>query len=61
MYIGVNSDWSIQLERVFVPIVLLTEAGETLTICMRDSGFEFTYQDKRYSAKEGVIEILNIK
>jgi hypothetical protein len=28
---------------------------------MRDSGFEFTYEDKKYSAQKGVIEEIKIK
>jgi len=46
----------IKLERVFNPILLETESGEKLSICMRDSGFEFTYERNKYSAKGGEIE-----
>jgi hypothetical protein len=56
MKINVNKDNLIQLEEVFCPIVLKTKDGEELTICMRDSGFEFKYQDKWYFAKEGYVE-----
>ena len=34
----------------------LTNNGETLVITMRDSGFEFTYEGKKYEAKKGIIE-----
>lgn len=46
---------NIILEEVFSGIELKTDAGETLGICMRDSGFEFLYGGKWYSAKNGVI------
>lgn len=48
MKITVNEDKSIQLENVFNEIVLKTSDGEEIIICMRDSGFEFTYQSKKY-------------
>jgi hypothetical protein len=48
------------LKEVFNPIVLQTESGETMVICMRDSGFEFTYQDKKYSAKNNQLISLSI-
>jgi hypothetical protein len=32
---------------------LITEKGEEMYICMRDSGFEFTYQGVNYEAKNG--------
>jgi len=56
MKVNVNEDYSIQLEEVFNPIVLKTQDGEVLSICMRDSGFEFKYQGEWYFAKEGYVE-----
>jgi len=56
MKITVLEDRTIQLEEVFNSIVLKTDQGEELSICMRDSGFEFKYQDKWYFAKEGYVE-----
>lgn len=47
---------NIQLEEVYNPIVLKTNDNEELSICMRDSGFEFVYEGKNYSAKEGEIK-----
>lgn len=49
-------DNTLHLEEVYNPIVLTTNDKENLSICMRDSGFEFTYQDKWYSAKGGNVK-----
>ena len=35
---------------------LKTKNDEEIAICMRDSGFEFRYQDNWYFAKEGTLE-----
>ena len=56
MKVTVLEDFTIQLEEVFNSIVLKTEDGEEMTICMRDSGFEFKYQGEWYFAKEGYVE-----
>lgn len=56
MKVLVTEDCSIQLEEVYHGLTLKTNSGETMVISMRDSGFEFTYQGKAYSAKGGVIE-----
>ncbi len=56
MKIEVNKNNSIQLSEVFNPIVLVTNDGEEMVITMRDSGFEFTYQNEIYHAKNGFIE-----
>lgn len=32
-----------------------------MSICMRDTGFEFTYQGKKYLAQTGHIEELSIR
>lgn len=55
MKITISDDKTIQLEEVFNPIVLKTRAGEEIIISMRDSGFEFKYQEKWYSAQNGII------
>jgi hypothetical protein len=55
MKVSVLEDYSIQLEEVFNSIVLKTSDGEKMAICMRDSGFEFRYNNVWYSAKEGVV------
>ena len=56
MKITVNQNKEIQLEEVYNSIVLKTKNDEEIAICMRDSGFEFRYQDNWYSAKEGTLE-----
>ena len=56
MKMTVNEDDNIQLEEVYNPVILKTGSNEKMTICMRDSGFEFEYEGKSYSAKEGVIK-----
>ena len=59
MKITVNENRTIQLEEVFNDLFLKTASGETLSICMRDSGFEFSYQGNPYFAKEGYLEPFN--
>jgi cobyrinic acid a,c-diamide synthase len=56
MKISVTQNKEIQLEEVYNSIVLKTKDGEEIAICMRDSGFEFRYQDNWYFAKEGKLE-----
>ena len=53
---SINEDYTVQLEEVFSGLKLKTKEGEEIFICMRDSGFEFTYQDITYSAKLGVLK-----
>ena len=59
MEVSILEDNTLQLKKVFSSLVLKTESNEEMAICMRDSGFEFKYQGKWYSAKEGVVEPLN--
>lgn len=61
MKITTNEQNNIQLEEVFNPIILKTSSGEELCICMRDSGFEFTYEGDKYSAQKSVINKIKIK
>ena len=56
MKITVNEENTMQLEEVFNSVVLKTSKGEEMAICMRDSGFEFTYEGQNYSAQKGVIK-----
>jgi hypothetical protein len=56
MKVTTNEQGVIQLEEVFNGIILKTKDGEEMSICMRDSGFEFRYQGERYFAKEGYVE-----
>jgi hypothetical protein len=55
MKLSVNEKGTIELENVFNPIKLVTEQKEELTICMRDSGFEFNYNGTLYSAQNGIL------
>jgi hypothetical protein len=56
MKVEVGLSGELEVTHVYNPIVLKTDSGEYLAICMRDSGFEFKYQGVWYSAKGGVIE-----
>lgn len=55
MKITTNKNGVIQLEEVFNGIILKTKDGEEMSICMRDSGFEFNYQGEWYIAKQGFV------
>ena len=55
MKLEVNENADLTLREVYNPIVLITDSHEKMYICMRDSGFEFTYEGKKYEAKEGHI------
>ena len=58
MRVTVDDDGYIVLKQVYNGIGLETNDGETFAICMRDSGFEFRYQNKWYSAQNGEIKFL---
>jgi hypothetical protein len=45
MEIDVNEHGAIRLKKVYNSIVLETENGEKLYVCMRDNGFEISIQD----------------
>lgn len=55
MKINVSENGNIELTEVYNPIDINTEK-ERFTIWMRDSGFEFNYNGKLYSAQNGVIK-----
>ena len=61
MRIDVSEDGYIELRNVYNPVYLRTDDGEEMNICMRDSGFEFEYMGKKYSAQEGKIDRREIK
>jgi hypothetical protein len=54
-----TEDGNIVLEEVFNGIILRTPSGETMSIEMRDTGFEMCYQGKLFFAKEGYLEPFN--
>ena len=58
MKISIGENRELLLEEVFTGILLRSRDGEELGVCMRDSGFEISYEGKWFSAKEGRIEIL---
>ena len=57
MEVSVNDRGDIVLTRVFSGIVLVTNDGERMAICMRDTGFDIEYEGKQYVAQKGVISI----
>lgn len=61
MRITVAEDNTIQLEEVYNGILLKTNSGEKMGICMRDTGFEFTYQGRKFLAQGGHIKELSIR
>lgn len=46
----------IRLTEVYNGVELKTRDGETLSICMRDTGFEFTYEGVLYFAQQGELK-----
>lgn len=56
MKLEVTENGLIRLKEVFNPIVLTSEEGEVLSICMRDSGFEISYAGGIFSCKKGIVE-----
>jgi len=49
------------LKEVYNDVTLKSNAGEKLSICMRDSGFEFTYEGQKYEAKNGQLKLVVTK
>lgn len=60
MKLDVQEEGLVRLQEVFNPIVLQSENGETLSICMRDGGFEFIYGSVPYSASGGSVTPMRI-
>jgi len=60
MKVTVTEQLGIQLEEVFSGVTLKTDSGEIMSICMRDTGFEFSYQGQWYFAKEGYLEPFHV-
>ena len=55
MKVTTNEKGTLILEDVFNGIILKSRAGETLFVCMRDSGFEISYAGDRYDFKNGLL------
>ena len=58
MEVTIKENYVLMLEEVFNPIELKSGSGDVISICMRDSGFEFTYHGIVYEAKNGIINAL---
>lgn len=54
MKININDKNVIQIEEIFNTIVLKS-SNEEIYICMRDGGFEFSYNGDNYCIKEGLV------
>lgn len=55
MKLNTNEKGDIILEDIYSGVELKTKDGESIKICMRDSGFEFNYMGIDYEAQKGVI------
>lgn len=60
MKITTTDKFDFLLEEVFNPVILRASSGEEMSICMRDSGFEFSYQGIQYEAKDGIVRELKL-
>lgn len=61
MEIDVSQESELQLKKIYTPITLISEKLDTISICMRDSGFEFKYGEVWYEAKDGIVQFLKSK
>ncbi len=58
MKIEVDENNELLLTEVYNGVGFRTNNGETLSVCMRDSGYEFNYMEDWYEAKDGEIRKL---
>jgi len=56
MKIETDERGNIILKEVYNSIVLQSRTGDRIYICMRDSGFEAVYRDRRVDFKDGIIK-----
>lgn len=56
MKVEIGDNYEYIMREVYNGITLITDSDETLSICMRDYGFEFVYEGVRYSAQKGKIK-----
>lgn len=56
MKLGVTENGNLEAKEIYSPLKCISGDGEELSICMRDSGFEFIYQNKWFEAKGGKVE-----
>lgn len=59
MKLEINENSEIVLKKVYNAIHLVTKDKEKISICMRDEGFEFWYNNEHYQAKSGEIDKLS--
>jgi hypothetical protein len=55
MRIDIDEQHNLRLKEIYNGVIIETNSGEELFLCMRDSGFEISYGDKRYSLQKGDI------
>lgn len=55
MKVEIDEHGTLVLKEVFNSIKLVTPDNETITICMRDSGFEACYENSFYSFQKGKV------
>ena len=60
MKINSNKDGELILQEVFSGVVFISPDGEEFNICMRDGGYEFSYQGTWFRAVGGKIEPMSI-
>lgn len=60
MKIQVDEKNEILLTEVYSGIGFKTNYGEILDVCMRDSGYEFSYMGTKYEAKGGIIKKIRL-
>tara|TARA_R110000744_G_scaffold295139_1_gene405250 strand:+ start:767 stop:994 length:228 start_codon:yes stop_codon:yes gene_type:complete len=58
MRIDVSENGEIILKEVYNSVGLESNSKEFFRICMRDSGFEFTYEGENYTAQNGEVKKL---
>lgn len=60
MKIEVDENRDIILKDVFNGIGFISPDGEKFSVCMRDGGYEFSYQGTWFRAVGGIMEIINL-
>jgi hypothetical protein len=55
MRIEVGEHNEMLLKEIYGGVTLISANGEKLHICMRDSGFEFTYSNQFFECKQGKV------
>jgi hypothetical protein len=58
MKINITEYGEFELKEVYSNILLTSDDKEEFSICMRDSGFEFKYNNIWYEAKNGTLKPL---